>query len=92
MADEHEHEQDMLIVENFIRGNFISNAECGLEYIESYEPATGLVWARIPDSGEDEVGKAVQAAKIAFPRWVLAVDWLIDWLFGRLIDWLISLA
>ena len=35
----------------------------------SYNPATGQVWAKIPDSGPDDVGAAVDAADAAFPAW-----------------------
>ena len=35
-------------------------------HIDSYNPATGEVHLRVPDSGEEEVEKAVQAAKEAF--------------------------
>lgn len=66
----------LLTIENFIRGGFVSNTEAGLSYIDSYEPATGKVWARITDSGEDEVQRAVLAAKNAFPK-LVTVDILL---------------
>ena len=34
-----------------------------------YDPATGRVQARVPFATADEVGKAVRAAKAAFPTW-----------------------
>ncbi|MEC9372873.1 MAG: aldehyde dehydrogenase [Planctomycetota bacterium] len=41
----------------------------GGAYLENVEPATGRVFALIPDSGSDEVDAAVAAAETAFERW-----------------------
>ncbi|XP_038051835.1 2-aminomuconic semialdehyde dehydrogenase-like [Patiria miniata] len=54
-----------IVVENFIGGEFLRTES----YLDSYDPSTGEVWARIPDSGEAEIERAVQAAKSAFPGW-----------------------
>lgn len=53
-----------IVVENFINGCF---TPCK-SHIDSYDPATGEVWAKIPDSGEEEVNQAVGSASAAFPR------------------------
>lgn len=37
--------------------------------LDNTEPATGQVYAQIPDSGADDVNTAVDAAKHAFPVW-----------------------
>jgi aldehyde dehydrogenase (NAD+) len=37
--------------------------------LDSVEPATGAVWARVPRSGPAEAAAAVAAARAAFPRW-----------------------
>jgi aldehyde dehydrogenase (NAD+) len=37
--------------------------------LDSVDPATGAVWARIPRSGQAEAAAAVAAAKEAFPAW-----------------------
>jgi aldehyde dehydrogenase (NAD+) len=37
--------------------------------LDSVNPATGEVWARIPASDRDDVDEAVAAAKAAFPAW-----------------------
>jgi len=57
--------QDLQLVENFIGGQFhpIEN------HIQSFNPATGEVWALIPDSTETEVEAAVTAAQEAFEDW-----------------------
>ncbi|XP_067130789.1 2-aminomuconic semialdehyde dehydrogenase-like [Centruroides vittatus] len=57
--------KDTIRVENFINGKFCS----ANKFIDSYDPATGKVWAKIPDSGEPEVEDAVSAAKQAFKSW-----------------------
>jgi aminomuconate-semialdehyde/2-hydroxymuconate-6-semialdehyde dehydrogenase len=54
-------------IQNYINGKFhdpISN-----EWIDNYNPATGQVYGQIPNSGKDDVEKAYEAAKAAFPNW-----------------------
>ena len=50
-------------VQNFINGEFV---DCD-RYIDSFDPSTGKVWARIPDSDANDVNRAVEAGKAAFP-------------------------
>ena len=38
-------------------------------WIDSVNPATGRVWARIPDGGAEDVDDAVRAAEAAGPAW-----------------------
>jgi len=38
-------------------------------YLENHEPATGRPWCRVPDSGEDDLQAAVQAAGDAADDW-----------------------
>jgi aminomuconate-semialdehyde/2-hydroxymuconate-6-semialdehyde dehydrogenase len=54
-------------LQNFIGGEFLAPA--GGKYIENIDPSTGKVSGQIPDSNEEDVEKAVAAAKIAFPEW-----------------------
>ena len=56
-----------VVVQNFIDGQFVEVKE----FLESYDPSTGEVWAQIPDSGKIEVDKAVSAAKNAYQKLVL---------------------
>ena len=49
-------------LQNFIDGKLVACER----HLDSYNPATGHVMLRVPDSGEAEVEKAVQAAKAAF--------------------------
>ncbi|KAM9354998.1 2-aminomuconic semialdehyde dehydrogenase-like [Pholidichthys leucotaenia] len=58
-------ETSLLVVENFIGGKFVSCQE----FIDSYDPSTGEVYCKVPDSGKEEVEAAVTAAKEAFPEW-----------------------
>nr|KAF6340927.1 aldehyde dehydrogenase 8 family member A1 [Myotis myotis] len=55
----------LLVLENFIGGRFLP---CN-SYIDSYDPSTGEVYSRVPDSGKEEVEAAVEAARAAFPGW-----------------------
>ncbi|MFT6799470.1 MAG: aminomuconate-semialdehyde/2-hydroxymuconate-6-semialdehyde dehydrogenase, partial [Nonlabens sp.] len=52
--------------------NFINNEEqiplSGF-WLDNYEPASGTIYGEIPNSNEDDVEKAYQAAKAAFPSW-----------------------
>ena len=50
---------------NFINGEFTTNAE----RIESIDPSNLDVLGSIPSSTSDDVNKAVEAAKNAFPNW-----------------------
>jgi len=52
-------------VQNYIFGQFEETET----YIDSYEPATGKIWALVPNSNEDVVNRAVVAAKNALGAW-----------------------
>lgn len=52
---------------NFIDGRYIEPVQG--KYLDNYEPATGQVYSLIPDSDEQDVELAVQAAEKAFPIW-----------------------
>ena len=52
-------------VQNYIFGQF----EDTETYIDSYEPATGKIWAAVPNSNEDVTNRAIWAAKNAFQSW-----------------------
>ena len=54
-------------LQNFIDGSFV---KCS-KHIDSYNPATGEVFLKVPDSGPEDVDRAVQAAKRAFKSYVL---------------------
>lgn len=57
----------MLTLANFIGGKMVGPA--GGTYMDVVEPATGEVFARVPDSGESDVDAAVKSAGRAFPEW-----------------------
>ncbi|XP_075353465.1 2-aminomuconic semialdehyde dehydrogenase isoform X2 [Mycteria americana] len=59
------HSKALLVLENFIGGKFVPCSS----YIDSYNPSTGDVYCKVPDSGKEEVEAAVKAAKDAFPIW-----------------------
>jgi aminomuconate-semialdehyde/2-hydroxymuconate-6-semialdehyde dehydrogenase len=52
---------------NFIDGAFVPAV--GESWLDIAEPATGSVYALIPESDERDVALAVQAAERAFPAW-----------------------
>ncbi|KAK3850247.1 hypothetical protein Pcinc_043034, partial [Petrolisthes cinctipes] len=56
---------DCIILENYIAGMFVPCKRL----LDSHDPSTGKVWAKIPDSGKLEIDAAVAAAKRAFPGW-----------------------
>ncbi|CAG5117761.1 unnamed protein product [Candidula unifasciata] len=53
------------VIDNFIDGTFSPTDD----YLDSYDPSTGQVWAKVANSTTDDVEKAVQAAETAFPLW-----------------------
>jgi len=55
---------DLIHVENFIDGKFSRAADD--RCLDSFNPATGSVWATIPDSDVSDVERAVSAAQNAF--------------------------
>ncbi|XP_048035039.1 LOW QUALITY PROTEIN: 2-aminomuconic semialdehyde dehydrogenase [Megalobrama amblycephala] len=54
-----------LVLENYIGGKFVPCSKL----IDSFNPSTGEVYCKVPDSGPEEVDAAVKAAKEAFPDW-----------------------
>ena len=57
----------MEIIQNYIGGKFVPPA--GGQYLDNFNPATGEIYGKIPDSGPEDVKAAVQAAEAAFPDW-----------------------
>ena len=52
---------------NYIDGELISPKQG--KYIDNFNPANGKVYSQLPDSNEDDIEMAVNAAKKAFPLW-----------------------
>lgn len=57
----------MLEIKNYVGGQLLPAA--GGQWIDDYEPATGQVYAHIPDSDAQDVEAAVRAARAAYPAW-----------------------
>ena len=55
------------ILPNFIGGGYLAPA--GAETLPIFNPATGRILSRIPLSGAEDVGRAVESARQAFPDW-----------------------
>ncbi|KAK3936116.1 aldehyde dehydrogenase family 8 member A1 [Diplogelasinospora grovesii] len=62
-----------LRLQNFVSGNFhtpsASSSSPDIGYIDSYEPKTGKLLARVPCTQPDGVETAIRAAQDAFPAW-----------------------
>ena len=54
-------------IANYINGKLVE-PHSG-KYIDNYNPATGQVYAFIPDSNSKDVSQAISSAKKAFPTW-----------------------
>ena len=54
-------------LENYIGGNLV--APLNGKFLGCTNPATGEVYAQVPDSGQKDVEAAVHAAQKAFPAW-----------------------
>jgi aminomuconate-semialdehyde/2-hydroxymuconate-6-semialdehyde dehydrogenase len=54
-------------IQNYINGQFVDPKSN--EWIDNYNPSNGEVYGQIPNSGKEDVEKAYQAAKTAFPEW-----------------------
>ncbi len=54
-------------IQNYIGGKFCDPAEN--KWIHNYAPAYGSVYSHLPDSDDEDVQHAVDAAKAAFPGW-----------------------
>jgi len=52
---------------NYINGKLTPASSA--DWIEDFEPATGRVYARVPDSSKADIDTAVAAAQRAFPLW-----------------------
>src|ERR1041385_5454636 len=59
--------RNLTTISNYINGQLVP-PQSG-KYIDVYNPATGEVYAQLPDSNEGDVNMAVEAALKAFPSW-----------------------
>ena len=57
----------MELLKNYINGELREPAAG--TYLDNYEPATGAVYSKVPDSDERDIQQAVEAAKAAFAAW-----------------------
>jgi aminomuconate-semialdehyde/2-hydroxymuconate-6-semialdehyde dehydrogenase len=72
-------EEVVTILSNYIRGRFVEHA--GSEWMDVVEPATGVVFAKLPLSDSQDVDAAVEAARDAQPGWAsLEIKERADWL------------
>lgn len=57
----------MDLIYNYINGELVE--AISKSYIDNFEPATGKVYSKIPDSDENDVALAVSSAQEAFTTW-----------------------
>ncbi|WP_421873558.1 aldehyde dehydrogenase [Marinoscillum sp.] len=57
----------MITLKNFIGGELCDPAHGN--YLDNYNPSIGEVYAQIPDSSQEDLHAAVNAANAAFPMW-----------------------
>lgn len=57
----------MLTIQNFINGEYVPPLRG--EYLDNFNPATGMLSGKIPSSGQADIDAAVKAASAAFPAW-----------------------
>ncbi|MFM8433433.1 MAG: aldehyde dehydrogenase [Bacteroidota bacterium] len=57
----------MIRIANLINGQLVPPVTG--EYLDNINPATGEIYSLIPDSGKEDVDRATDAAKAAFPAW-----------------------
>ena len=55
-------------IKNYINGNLTE--PISKEYFDSFEPATGKAYAEVPDSENEDLEAAIEAAQCAFKEWV----------------------
>ena len=54
-------------IQNYINGKFVNPIKNN--WIDNYNPAIGEIYGQTPNSTEEDVEKAVEAAEKAFPNW-----------------------
>lgn len=57
-----------LLLQNFVDNNFVSPS-LSTKWIDTYNPRTGKVFARVPSTADKEVEDAIAAAERAFSGW-----------------------
>ncbi len=57
----------MFKIPNYIAGQLVEPAST--RYLDNIEPATGQVYSQVPDSEQQDLERAVEAAGLAFPEW-----------------------
>lgn len=60
-----------ITLQHFVQNNFLAatTSEPAAKVLDSFEPKSGKLIARVPCASADEVNAAIKAAKDAFPAW-----------------------
>ena len=59
-------------IQNFINNEFRTPKNG--QYLDSYDPSVGEVWAQVPNSGPEDAVDAIVAAKAAYKTYVRALS------------------
>lgn len=54
-------------IKNYINGEFVD--PISNDWLDNYNPSNGEIYGQIPNSNQEDVEKAVEAAEQAFPKW-----------------------
>ena len=58
---------DMKQIQNFIDGEYLDPTKG--QYLDNFEPGTGLIYGSIPNSTKEDLDLAISASQKAFPVW-----------------------
>lgn len=64
--------EEIKVYNNYINGEFVEPSTG--KTIDDVDPGTGEVWARVPNSGKEDIEKAISAAKRAQVDWANLTD------------------
>lgn len=56
-----------MTIQNYINGEFVNPIHN--KWLDNYNPATGEIYAQIPNSSSDDIENAINFAEKAFPKW-----------------------
>ena len=57
----------MISIKNYINGDFHNPIQNN--WIDNYNPSNGLIYGKTPNSSPEDIERAYDAAKTAFPHW-----------------------
>lgn len=83
-ASAREASRELVSIHNYVGGE--AGFPISGSWLDDHEPATGALYARVPDSDERDVQRAVEAAEKALPEWIALGREGRGRILGRLAD------